>query len=159
MKWRNRIAQGFSPGNRCVTEFALKGGPMRITLDCVPRPSLPVTLGVFEPFAPKTNGGDATDAHSDALSGRFHWGPDPGQKPWAILFRHFMAIYASHHHPTPPPSSIPTLHNSTTPLLHHSGTPPPILRLTECVLEIPTERSQVVALTSQLRGESGACRP
>jgi hypothetical protein len=90
----------------------------RITRDC---PTVFVAgdyLRAFEPFGPKTHSGDATDAHSDALSGRFLWGPDPGLKPWAIPCRHFMAIYPAH-----PPSSTPMLQYPNAPLLHYSITP------------------------------------
>jgi hypothetical protein len=103
MKWRNRIAQGFSPGSG-PNEIALKGRPMRIACQSsLRRPSL-LVVGVgtlFKPSAPKTHSGDA---HSAALSGRVYGLPNPGLKPWAILYCHFMAMYASlHQHATTPP--------------------------------------------------------
>jgi hypothetical protein len=146
MKWRHRIAQGFSPGS-CPNEIALKalpaprprgaipnrrstptlqysitprgrirgrgrersasrGQPMRIARQSSLRAAF-IACGwgwdPFEPSAPKRHGGDA---HSAALSGRVYGLPNPGLKPglkpWAILFRHFMAIYASPHHPNTP---------------------------------------------------------
>jgi hypothetical protein len=171
MKWRHRIAQGFSPGSG-PNEIALKalptprtrgaipdwrstpilqysitprgrirgrrrrgrersasrGRPMRIAGQSSLRPPL-LAVGVgtrsnhlrpkhtaethirppFSSFVPRSRnyGGQA---------GRVYGLPNPGLKPWAMLFRHFMAICASPHHSTTPP-----LHHSTTPPLHHSG--------------------------------------
>ena len=61
----------------------------------------------FEPVPlPTTSGPPLTP-----LSGRVLGASYPGLKPWAILFRHFMAIY-----PTPPYSNAPLLHHSNAPL-------------------------------------------
>jgi hypothetical protein len=46
----------------------------------------------FERSVPETRGGDA---HSADLSGRLSGLANPGLKPWAILFRHFMVGYPS----------------------------------------------------------------
>jgi len=91
MKWRHRIAQGFSPGSGPNEIALISGRPMRIARQSSLRPAF-IACGwswdPFEPSAPKRHGGDA---HSAALSGRVYGLPNPGLKPWAILFRHFMA--------------------------------------------------------------------
>src|SRR5580700_8817131 len=79
VKWRHRIARGLSPGNRCITDSNHSG--LKHTAE-------PQPMQIRTP-----------------LQGDFIAGPDPGLKPWAILFRHFMATYASphraHHSNTP----------------------------------------------------------
>jgi hypothetical protein len=63
--------------------------------------------------APTTSGPPLTP-HSGRVLGASY----PGLKPWAILFRHFMAIYPTPHQP----HRTPTPHYSTTPT---PGSPAP----------------------------------
>src|SRR5260370_34064629 len=111
MKWRNRIAQGFSPGSGPQWKRPERASDA----DCASVVLVaPFIAGGWswcpcEPSAHKSHGGDA---HSVALfllrpafpelrrTGRadFVMHGFPGLKPWAMLCRHFMAIYPS----TPP---------------------------------------------------------
>jgi hypothetical protein len=77
-EWRNRIAQGFSPGLAVQEEIALKGRPNYSGLARV--------VVTERNFAVKIPGPMAKSAsRSDALSGRSFWDANPGLKPWAFF--------------------------------------------------------------------------
>jgi hypothetical protein len=87
MKWHNRTAQGFSPGDDNEFGCALKGRPNKI-------PSVPVWSVTIQDLGAVC--GEVTHAAYEQpfrspIQGESLLEPDPGLKPWAILFSHFMA--------------------------------------------------------------------
>src|SRR5260370_27082777 len=80
MKWLNRIAQGFSPGDHGPSENRPEGA----TEHYLPPRSVTVSNALAadpcaQPICRSPLQGDVKDANY------------PGLKPWAILFCHFMA--------------------------------------------------------------------
>ena len=82
MKWLERTAQGFSPGET-ANGAALKGRPNGVQLFY--SHSWPVKCPPAR-AAPKTA----------ALTGRLLCGRYPGLKPWAVLLNHFMVEIPKH---------------------------------------------------------------
>ncbi|MBV8273748.1 MAG: hypothetical protein JO170_00605 [Verrucomicrobia bacterium] len=142
MKWRNITAQGFSHGSG-PNKTALKGASDRTGRQLFTNVHFKVWMGDVRNLRRKPAEYSAATCRADSFIGL-----TPGLKPWAVPFRHFMAIYLS---------LMATLHRSNTPPLRFSITPdavPP-----QCGLEISIEPSHVADLPLQQRGDPGECRP
>jgi hypothetical protein len=112
-KGQKIIAQGFNPGLLVAKRCALKVAP-----------DVSATREINTPWVEHNS--------RPPLSGRSDFLPNPGLKPWAMIFCHLRGNRKTPFRYSITPTSItpllhysiaPILHHSTTPLLHHSITP------------------------------------
>jgi hypothetical protein len=91
MKWPDRTAQGFSPGEPHKGNPALKGRPNRFAYNTLVCRCLYTAQSFIElSSTDATFGRLKTDSLRPPFQGGFRGPLNPGLKPWAILLDHFM---------------------------------------------------------------------